>query len=503
MALCNYAEMTLTAKIVYYGPGLGGKTTNLNHIHKNTLRDARGEMVSLNTDTERTLFFDLLPIAAGALGGFKAQIQLYTVPGQVFYNAMRKIVLNGADGIVFVADSQRSVSEVNRQSFDNLKANLKEAGLGLGEVPLVLQYNKRDLPEVLSVDELNQLLNPERQFEWFEACAAQGRGVFETLEGISKLTFRAVRERFVGEGKLVAEDGAEALAGVQAPPAVAPPAAPAPGAAEPPAAAKAHRHRHGRKRGGGPKGPPGPEAMEPEADALPVLAVPSALPLPLEPPAPAADAASQPPDPKPASPEPAPPAMAAETQAGVGIEAVAAGLAEPPPAPVPAADGGGEAALEEDWEISFGDDQAGRRRRDLNLMAELEKLRIHVGGSPTSPRPDSADRKPKGEPAAALDQLVAATLGGRSRPGSERPGERPPAVPGIERGPAPGVFRFEVNLPEADRSRLRRLVLSLRPEGSAREPLGPSHEYVVDLENARDAETLLLSLKVQLKGPRS
>src|SRR5687767_11872015 len=211
MVLCNCAEMTLTAKIVYYGPGLGGKTTNLNHIHRNTLRESRGEMVSLNTDTERTLFFDLLPISAGALGGFKALVQLYTVPGQVFYNAMRKIVLNGADGIVFVADSQSSVKEVNRQSFDNLKANLREAGLGLDAVPLVLQYNKRDLPEVLSVEELNELLNPEGRYEWFEASAAQGRGVFETLEGISKLTFRAVRERFLGEGRSLgeADDGTE------------------------------------------------------------------------------------------------------------------------------------------------------------------------------------------------------------------------------------------------------------------------------------------------------
>ena len=134
-------------------------------------------------------------------------------------------------------------------------------------------------------------------------------------------------------------------------------------------------------------------------------------------------------------------------------------------------------------------------------MAELEKLRIHVGGSPTSPRPDNAEKKPKGgEPAAALDQLVAATLGSRPKAAPEWLNDRPPAIPKLERSPSPSVFQFDVNLPEPDRKKLRRLVLSLRPEGSSSEPLGPAQEYVVDLESARGAETLLLSLKVQLKG---
>jgi hypothetical protein len=209
-------------------------------------------------------------------------------------------------------------------------------------------------------------------------------------------------------------------------------------------------------------------AAEADSEALPVVAAPS-VQLSLEPPTPAAAAGPM----AAAGPAPAPEEV----------------KAKPP---------------EDDWEISFGEDQAGRRRRDINLMAELEKLRIHVGGSPTSPRPDNADKKPKAaEPAAALDQLVAATLGGKTRPAPERPAEPPPAVPRLERAPAPSVFRFDVSLPEPDRTRLRRLVLSLRPEGPSREPLGPSKEYVVDLEGAPDAETLLLSLKVQLKGPAS
>src|SRR5262245_17471924 len=270
MVLCNYAEMTLTAKVVYYGPGLGGKTTNLNHIYGNTDRDSRGEMVSLNTDTERTLFFDLLPIAAGPLGGFKAQVQLYTVPGQVFYNAMRKIVLNGVDGIVFVADSQRSLREVNRQSFENLKTNLTDTGPSLEEVPLVLQYNKRDLPDILSVEELNTLLNPEGKYDWFEACASRGLGVFETLEAISKLTFRAVRERFLPEGQVAEGMGSPELAA--AAPAEAEPAEAAPAAsvaAEP--AAEVPRNRSPRRGPPSGKKPPVAPEAKPEQEVLPLL----------------------------------------------------------------------------------------------------------------------------------------------------------------------------------------------------------------------------------------
>ena len=467
MVLCNYAEMTLTAKIVYYGPGLGGKTTNLNHIHGNTAREARGEMVSLNTDTERTLFFDLLPIAAGPLGGFKAQIQLYTVPGQVFYNAMRKIVLNGADGIVFVADSQASVKEVNRQSLENLKTNLEEAGLDLAEIPLVFQYNKRDLPEVLSVAEMNELLNPGGHHEWFEACASRGLGVFETLEGISKLTFRAVRERFLGEGRPVEAAAAEALAD-------------APQVAEEAPTAKPAKTKPNRKRIVPIKDTVPPPSAEPEP--LPVVS--SAIQLSLE---------AAPITPLPPPPELAPePVTAPQPPAEPPLQAKAEA---PPPAPEPPPAPAEEARSEEDWEISFADDAAGRRgRRDMNLMAELEKLRVHVGGSPTSPRPPSVEKKLKlTEPAAALDQLVASTLG-KARPAPEPKRERP-ALAAL-----PLAFQFDATVPRPEGKPLQRLVFQLRAEGPAREPLGPAQEYVVDLESAGDAETLLLTLKVQLKA---
>ncbi len=194
MVFFNYSTQQMAAKVVYYGPGLGGKTSNLQYIYDHTSKNSRGEMVSLDTDTDRTLFFDLLPIDVGTIGGFETRIQLYTVPGQVFYNATRKLVLKGVDGVVFVADSQRPMLDANRESFDNLVENLRIVGLEPDDVPIVLQYNKRDLPGVLSVDELDEALN---RGDWptFEASALSGKGIFETLTAISKLTLKALRTR--------------------------------------------------------------------------------------------------------------------------------------------------------------------------------------------------------------------------------------------------------------------------------------------------------------------
>jgi len=201
MVFFNYATMQMAAKVVYYGPGLCGKTTNLHHIYGRTAPGSRGEMVSLETETDRTLFFDLLPLDVGVIGGFKTRIQLYTVPGQVFYNTTRKLVLKGVDGIVFVADSQRAMKEANLESFANLKTNLAEIGIKLDEIPLVLQYNKRDLANILSLDELEDSLNPARLFESYEACAVLGQGVFETLKAISRLTLRSLKKRMLGDEK--------------------------------------------------------------------------------------------------------------------------------------------------------------------------------------------------------------------------------------------------------------------------------------------------------------
>jgi mutual gliding-motility protein MglA len=202
MVFFNYATMQMAAKIVYYGPGLCGKTTNLHHIYGKTSPQSRGEMVSLETETDRTLFFDLLPIDVGVIGGFKTRLQLYTIPGQVFYNTTRKLVLKGVDGLVFVADSQVQMLDANIESFGNLRENLREIGLVLDDLPLVLQLKKRDLPNVATIDSMLEMIDPERKYDYVESVASTGVGVFETLKMISKLTLRTLRRRMTGEEPL-------------------------------------------------------------------------------------------------------------------------------------------------------------------------------------------------------------------------------------------------------------------------------------------------------------
>jgi mutual gliding-motility protein MglA len=199
MVFFNYATMQMAAKIVYYGPGLCGKTTNLHHIYTKTSPGSRGEMVSLETETDRTLFFDLLPIDVGVIGGFKTRLQLYTVPGQVFYNTTRKLVLKGVDGIVFVCDSQMAMLDANIESLKNLRENLLEIGVDLDELPVVLQLNKRDLPSIAPVEVMLDALDADRKLGHVEAVASTGVGVFETLKLISKLTLRTLRRRMTSD----------------------------------------------------------------------------------------------------------------------------------------------------------------------------------------------------------------------------------------------------------------------------------------------------------------
>ena len=187
MSFINYASREINCKIVFYGPGLCGKTTNLQHVYAKTNPDAKGKMISLATETERTLFFDFLPLSLGEIRGFQTRFHLYTVPGQVFYDASRKLILKGVDGVVFVADSQVERMEANIESLENLQTNLKEQGFDLDKIPFVIQYNKRDLPNAAPVEELRKLLNPNGTATDLEACAATGEGVFETLKAISKL----------------------------------------------------------------------------------------------------------------------------------------------------------------------------------------------------------------------------------------------------------------------------------------------------------------------------
>jgi signal recognition particle receptor subunit beta len=224
MSMINYASREINCKIVYYGPGLGGKTTNLEHVYGKVKPDTRGKLISLATETERTLFFDFLPVDLGTIRGFKTRFHLYTVPGQVYYNASRKLILKGVDGIVFVADSQVERMEANLEAMQNLYDNMAEYGYDLTKMPFVIQYNKRDLPNASSLEELQATLNPgwevmepERhkitpnQFRpgeniieqnadgvwverahFFEAVAVTGDGVFDTLKAVSKLVLKTL-----------------------------------------------------------------------------------------------------------------------------------------------------------------------------------------------------------------------------------------------------------------------------------------------------------------------
>ena len=223
MSMINYASREINCKLVYYGPGLGGKTTNLEHVYQKVAPTARGKMISLATETERTLFFDFLPVDLGTIRGFKVKFHLYTVPGQVYYNASRKLILKGVDGVVFVADSQIERTEANIEAMQNLYDNMAEYGYDLTRMPFVIQYNKRDLPNAAPVRELQAALNPgwpvedpqkqrvtpdpfrpgeyivqQQDGQWierspyFEAVAVAGDGVFDTLKGVSKLVLKSL-----------------------------------------------------------------------------------------------------------------------------------------------------------------------------------------------------------------------------------------------------------------------------------------------------------------------
>jgi hypothetical protein len=192
MSFINYMAREINCKIVYYGPGLCGKTTNLQYIYERTNPDAKGKMISLATETERTLFFDFLPLSLGEIRGFKTRFHLYTVPGQVFYDASRKLILKGVDGVIFVADSQIERLEANQESVENLRTNLAEQGYSLEKIPYVIQYNKRDLPNVVPVEELRPLINPMNVPD-YEANARAGVGVFDTLKAVSKLVLNELK----------------------------------------------------------------------------------------------------------------------------------------------------------------------------------------------------------------------------------------------------------------------------------------------------------------------
>lgn len=191
MSMINYASREINCKLVYYGPGLGGKTTNLEYVYSKVSPDTRGKLISLATEQERTLFFDFLPVDLGSVRGFKTRFHLYTVPGQVYYNASRRLILKGVDGIVFVADSQAERMDANIAAMQNLYENLSDYGYDPTQIPIVLQWNKRDLPTAVTVEEMRDNLNPDNLPE-YGAVAVTGEGVFDTLKAVSKLVLKTL-----------------------------------------------------------------------------------------------------------------------------------------------------------------------------------------------------------------------------------------------------------------------------------------------------------------------
>jgi signal recognition particle receptor subunit beta len=445
MVFFNYATMQMAAKVVYYGPGLCGKTTNLHHIYGRTAPGSRGEMVSLETETDRTLFFDLLPLDVGVIGGFKTRIQLYTVPGQVFYNTTRKLVLKGVDGIVFVADSQRAMKEANVESLANLRTNLGEIGLKLDDIPVVLQYNKRDLANILSVAELEESLNPNQSYESYEACAVLGQGVFETLKAISKLTLRSLKKRMLGEEKPAARVEARAAAPAAAAPPAPPP--PVPAAVRPVPEPMAEIEETLEVEPGtfseAPQRPtlahelnqlPPPETFD-VGDVETVQEFEQALN--------SLDA-----------PLPEPPAAPAETE--VEIADVSFAEAEKPE---------GEAATEKEVRHV-------KVRSNIDILAELERLRK------TSTTASPAEKPRRAPTGISVDDLLASSLNHRKE-----------------------VNRvYEIHVPRQQLARGHEVTVGLRFVDRERNAVGEEQTFSIELQSRSDIEKLLLSLKFHILG---
>lgn len=450
MVFFNYATMQMAAKVVYYGPGLCGKTTNLHHIYGRTAPGSRGEMVSLETETDRTLFFDLLPLDVGVIGGFKTRIQLYTVPGQVFYNTTRKLVLKGVDGIVFVADSQRAMKDANVESLANLKTNLAEIGIKLEEIPLVFQYNKRDLANILPLEELEESLNRERLHESYEACAVLGQGVFETLKAISRLTLRSLKKRMLGEEKPAPAKAAPApLPPAKPPAAPAPPPPPAPAPKAPVAEATAEIEEALEFE-------PGAFAAQPEAPALAhelnqppsgfdggdietVQEFEQALDS-LDAPLPDAAAA----------------ASAARPPEGEIAEVSFAEAPEPEPE---------KAITEEVRHVKVGS--------NIDILAELEKLRK----TSTAAASASEEKKRPAPAGISVDDLLASSLNHRKEVSKV----------------------FEVHVP---RRQLQghQITVALKFEDGRGNEIGEAKSFPIELQSKSDIQKLLLSLKFHILG---
>ena len=474
MVFFNYSTMQMAAKVVYYGPGLCGKTTNLHYIYGHTTQDSRGEMVSLETETDRTLFFDLLPLDVGSIAGFNTRIQLYTVPGQVFYNTTRKLVLKGVDGVVFVVDSQRAMLQANLDSFRNLEENLGEMGLAVDSLPLVLQYNKRDLADIYSIEELNQAIN-RHGWPYYETSAVSGQGVFETLKGISKYTLLALKKR-------LGRTGADAPTRLSAPTAAgASPATPAAGAAG--GAASLGQA-------------PAPQAANPSSAAA--LAAAAAAP-------PAPVAAASPSAPPSSSPPQVPPAP--------GVPSGADAAAPRPASPAaPAA----SAATPPAGVARSSAKRSSGKSRSFDVLSELEKLRREA----MQPAHPATSTPQTGQPAPASSQAASAASSGSARssgapPAAGRPGASP-ASPTSLASPSPGgggpahakaaatngraelSRNIEMTLKRSEFARARRILLSFQVEDEQHRVVDAVHDLPVEIKDTADLEKLLLRFNIAL-----
>src|ERR1700674_817114 len=518
MVFFNYSTMQMAAKVVYYGPGLCGKTTNLHYIYGHTTHDSRGEMVSLETETDRTLFFDLLPLDVGSIAGFNTRIQLYTVPGQVFYNTTRKLVLKGVDGVVFVVDSQRAMLQANLDSFRNLEENLSEMGLAVDSLPLVLQYNKRDLADIYSVEELNQAIN-RHGWPWYESSAVSGQGVFETLKGISKHTLLALKKR-------LGRSGAEAPARLSAPGAApgqparpgtlpaAPPAMGATGAgaaprplplqAAPPlpqssmpspAAAVARAPSAPTAQGGPatippPDGPaagdaaastPGPLSRDaPQAPGAQLMAAPA--PEGAERPAQAAQAPEAVPAVDTAQQRPTSPGAAEASQPTGPAQpfpplqprpAFQADPASPAPAPagasMSAGDTGSTGVARPTGKRSSG------KTRSFDVLSELEKLRRE-----------------------AMQPATSAHQAAQSGAGSAKSAAGPHAKTAAGNGRVELSRNIEMTLKRSEFARARRILLSFQVEDEQHRVVDAVHDLPVEIKDTADLEKLLLRFNIAL-----
>jgi signal recognition particle receptor subunit beta len=489
MVFFNYSTMQMAAKVVYYGPGLCGKTTNLHYIYGHTTTDSRGEMVSLETETDRTLFFDLLPLDVGSIAGFNTRIQLYTVPGQVFYNTTRKLVLKGVDGVVFVVDSQRAMLQANLDSFRNLEDNLKEMGLSVDSLPLVLQYNKRDLADICTVEELNHAIN-RQGWPWFESSAVSGQGVFETLKGISKHTLLALKKRLGRSGaEAPARLSAAALpsGGTSGQPARAAGAAPARGdwPAAAPAAAPA----------GGPiPAAPSPAPVdEPAALSVPALAAPAS---------PASATAQTAPEIAGGGPT-APAPTTAESTAGAGAEAPPAPSTPSAPFPpstpsgIPAAAAGRPPATAAAASSRSTGKSSTGKNRPVDVLGELEKLRreaMQPAAAAAAARPPQPSRP--SEPGQELPLSPLSPAGRRGTAASTAGGG--PAKAAAGNGRAELSRNIELTLKRSEFARARRFLLSFQVEDEQHRVVDAVRDLQVEIKDTADIEKLLLRFNISL-----